>query len=134
MPEEPVDRFARGIDVAMHLFAGSPSPPAFPVPAEFAEDWTRLSLSTVMGDVWSRPGLERAQRALVTIALLTALNRPEQLRAYIGVGLNAGLTRVEVCEAILHTAVYAGFPAAVEGFRIAAEVFADYDEAAGTAP
>jgi 4-carboxymuconolactone decarboxylase len=84
-----------------------------------------------MGDVWSRPGLDAAQRSLVTIALLTALNRPEQLRAYLAVGLNQGLTRAQVCEVILHTAVYAGFPAAIEGFRIATEVFAAYDEAAG---
>lgn len=127
MSEEPVDRFAVGVDTAIHLFAGSPSPPAFPVPAEIAEDWNRFSMSTVMGDVWTRPGLQRTQRVLVTIALLTALNRPAQLRAYVGVGINAGLTRAEICEAILHTAIYAGFPAAVEGFRVAAEVFAEYD-------
>lgn len=130
MPDEPADRFTQGLTTAMRLFAGAPSLPSFPVPAEIAADWNELSMSTVMGDVWSRTGLDAAQRSLVTIALLTALNRPEQLRAYLAVGLNQGLTRAQVCEVILHTAVYAGFPTAIEGFRIATEVFAEYDEAA----
>jgi 4-carboxymuconolactone decarboxylase len=124
------DRFTLGIHTAMELFADSPSPPAFSVPAEFAEEWNRFSMSTVMADVWNRPGLARPQRVLATIAILAALNRTEQLRAYIGVGLNQGLSRTEVCEVILHTAVYAGFPCAVEAFRIATEVFAEYDAAA----
>jgi 4-carboxymuconolactone decarboxylase len=133
MSDEAVDRFNRGLTTAMQLFAGAPSLPSFPVPDEIAADWNQLSMSTVMGDVWSRPGLDPARRSLVTIALLTALNRPEQLRAYIAIGLNQGLSRAEVCEAIMQTAVYAGFPAAIEGFRVASEVFAAYDAAADAA-
>lgn len=134
MAEEPDDRFTRGVTTAIRLFAGSPGIPSFPVPEEIAEDWSNLSVATVMGDVWSRPGLDAQQRSLITIALLTALGRPEQLRVYLGIGLNQGLTRSQVCEAILHTSVYAGFPAAIEGFRVASEVFAEYDAAgeAGT--
>lgn len=129
MADERNDRFTRGVTTAIGLFAGSPDIPSFPVPQEIAEDWNHLSVATVMGDVWSRPGLETDQRALISIALLSALGRPEQLRAYVGIGLNQGLTRSQVCEAILHTSVYAGFPAAIEGFRIASEVFAEYDAA-----
>lgn len=130
MSTEPTDRFTRGLTTAMNLFSGAPSLPSFPVPDEIAADWNELSMSTVMGDVWSRPGLDTAQRSLVTIALLTALNRPQQLRAYVAIGLNQGLSRAQVCEAIFHTSVYAGFPAAIEGFRIAREVFAEYDAVA----
>jgi 4-carboxymuconolactone decarboxylase len=67
---------------------------------------------------------------MITIALLTALAKPEQLRVYVGVGMNLGLSRAQICEIIWHTAIYAGFPAAVEGFRIAGEAFAEYDAAA----
>jgi 4-carboxymuconolactone decarboxylase len=124
---ESDDRYTVGLTTAMALFAGSPELPDFAVPAEIASDWGELSMATVMGDVWSRPGLGARDRSLITVALLTALGRPDQLRAYLGVGLNQGLTRSELCEAILHTSVYAGFPAAIEGFRVAAEVFDRYD-------
>lgn len=127
------DRFTHGLSVAMGLFAGSPELPSFPVPAEIEDDWGQLSMGTVMGDVWGRPGLDPRQRALITVALLTALGRPDQLRAYAGVGLNQGLTRAELCEAVLHTAVYAGFPAAIEGFRVLTEVFDRYDAAGNKA-
>ncbi len=129
MTEEPNERFARGVATAIELFSGSPTLPSFPVPDEIEDDWSRFSVSTVMGDVWSRPGLDALQRAMITIALLTASDKPEQLRAYISIGLNQGVTRSQVCEVILHTAAYAGFPAAIEGLRVAEEVFGEYDAA-----
>ncbi len=130
MGDAPDERFVRGMEVAAKLFPpGSPSAPAFKYPPEIVEDWSKLSLSTVFGDVWSRPGLELRDRSIINIAALTVLNKPEQLRAYIPGGLNVGLTREEVCEVILQMAVYAGFPTAIEGFRIATEVFEKFDEA-----
>ncbi|HEV8295786.1 MAG TPA: carboxymuconolactone decarboxylase family protein, partial [Acidimicrobiales bacterium] len=60
---------------------------------------------------------------MITIAMLTALGRQDELRIHIGLGLDNGLSKTEVCEVIMHAAVYAGFPAAVTGFRIATEVF-----------
>jgi 4-carboxymuconolactone decarboxylase len=83
-----------------------------------------------MGDVWGRPGLEPKDRAKLTIAVLTALDKPEQLKSYITGGLNLGLTREEICEVILHVSVYAGFPAAIQGFAAANEVFDAIDSAA----
>lgn len=130
MTGEPDDRFARGIATAMDLFSGSPTLPRFPVPDEIDADWNGFSVSTVMGDVWSRPGLDAKHRSMITIALLTATHKPEQLKAYVSIGLNQGLTRSQICEVILHTSVYAGFPAAIEGFRIASKVFGEYDAAA----
>jgi len=127
---EPDERLARGMKIALELFppkSGAPRPPAFRYPKEIAEDWNRFSLSTVMGDVWGRPAIEPKQRAMVSIAVLAALDKPEQLRAYIAGGLNLGLTREEVCETILHIAVYAGFPTAIQAFAVASEVFDDLD-------
>lgn len=123
------ERFVKALGVASEMFSGSPSFPRFPVPAEVDDEWNSFSVGVVMGEVWPRDGLDKQRRALVTIALLTALAKPEQLRVYVGVGMNLGLTRAEICEVIWHTAIYAGFPAAVEGFRIAGEVFEEYDGA-----
>lgn len=125
------ERMERAIASATELFKpGAPvSAPSFEYPPEIADDWRQFSMSTVMGDVWGRPGLAKKQRALITIALLTALDKPQQLRAYVTAGLNLGLTREEICETIMHVSVYAGFPAAIQGLGVAKEVFSAFDAA-----
>ena len=131
MADQADDRLARGMKTALELFTpkstGKPRPPSFQYPAEIAQDWNEFSISTVMGDVWGRPGLEPKQRAMITIGVLTALGKPEKLRSYITAGLNLGLTREEICEIILQISVYAGFPSAIQGFGVANEVFSDQD-------
>jgi len=131
MADQSDDRLARGMATALELFtprsSGLPRPPSFDYPEEIADDWNRFSISTVMGDVWGREGLGRKERAMITIGVLAALNKPEQLRSYITAGLNLGLTREEICETILHISVYAGFPTAIQGFAVANEVFAGLD-------
>lgn len=121
------DRLAKGMATAIELFTAkstdAPKPPTFQYPDEIAADWNQFSISTVMGDVWGRPGLEKKDRAKITIGVLAALNKPEQLKSYITAGLNLGLTREEVCEIILHISVYAGFPTAIQAFGVANEVF-----------
>ena len=74
------------------------------------------------GTVWSRPGIDRKQRSILNIAMLVALNRPNQLRSHVEGAINNGTSMEELREIILHCAVYAGLPAAVEGFRVAEEV------------
>lgn len=134
MSDDIDDRLARGMATAIKLFtpstSGAPRPPSFEYPKEIVEDWNQFSISTVMGDVWGREGLEPKNRAMITIAVLTAMNKPEQLRSYITAGLNLGLTREEICEIILHISVYAGFPTAIQGFGVANDVFKGLDEAA----
>ena len=73
------------------------------------------------GSVWEREGLTRKERSLITIAALTALRAPQELKGHVRGALNNGCT-AEICEAILHCAVYAGVPAAGEAFRAAKEV------------
>ena len=94
-----------------------------PMPAEFAKEFSTFVAETVMGSLWSRPGLSPRDRSLITIAALTALDRPNELRIHLGLGLDNGLERKEICELIMHMAGYGGFPVAVEGMRIAKEVF-----------
>ena len=74
------------------------------------------------GDVWQRPGLDRKTRSLITVAMLTALGKPHELKGHVRGALNNGVTPEELQEVLLHAAVYCGVPAAVDAFRTAAEV------------
>jgi 4-carboxymuconolactone decarboxylase len=75
------------------------------------------------GDVWNRPGLDRRTRSLLNLAMLTALNRPHELKLHLKGALNNGVTKDEMREVFLQALVYCGAPAAVDSFRTAREVF-----------
>ena len=94
-----------------------------PAPENIREDWHNLIIDTVLGEVWDRPGLAQRDKSLVTIATLTALNLPNELKLHMQRGLSNGLSQEEISEAILHVAIYAGFPVAVEGMRVAKDLF-----------
>ena len=79
------------------------------------------------GDVWSRPGLDRASRSMITLALLTALGQEHELAMHVSGALGNGLTREQIQEVLLQCAVYAGVPAANRAFAIAQEVFDSTD-------
>jgi 4-carboxymuconolactone decarboxylase len=75
------------------------------------------------GDVWNRPGLDRRTRSLLNLAMLTALNRPVELRLHVRGALNNGVPKDEIKEVFLQAAIYCGVPAAIDSFRGAREVF-----------
>ena len=77
------------------------------------------------GDVWLRPGLDLKTRSLVTVAMLTALGRQNELKGHVRGALNNGATVQEIQEVLLHATIYCGVPTAVEAFRSAAEVVGD---------
>jgi 4-carboxymuconolactone decarboxylase len=79
------------------------------------------------GEIWTRPGLPRKTRSMITIAMMVALNRPDELRMHLGAATNNGVTRKEIQEVLLQTAIYCGVPAANNAFHIAEEVFQDSD-------
>jgi len=80
------------------------------------------------GEIWTRPGLPRKTRSLITIAMMVALNRTEELRLHLSAAANNGVTRKEIQEVLLQTAIYCGVPAANSAFRTADEVFAEQDK------
>lgn len=93
--------------------------------ADIAPDFARYILEFSFGDIYSRPGLDLRARETATIAALTAMgNAAPQLKVHIEAGLNVGLSREEITEIIMQMAVYAGFPAALNGLFAAKEVFA----------
>jgi 4-carboxymuconolactone decarboxylase len=94
---------------------------------EFQDLLTRYA----WGEVWSRPGLPRHTRSLLTLATLVALNRPDEFRMHIRAAVTNGVTREEIAEALLHAAVYCGFPAANGAFHLAKEELARIDAVSG---
>ena len=86
------------------------------------------------GTIWSRPGLAPATRSMLTLALLAALDCPEQLRAHITGARNLGVTRREMIEIFLHVMLYCGAPAALNAVKVAMGAFRDWDAKAAAAP
>jgi 4-carboxymuconolactone decarboxylase len=91
--------------------------------AKLAPDFYRYVAETAFGMIWSRPGLARRDRSLVTVAQLAALGKTGELRGHLAGALNNGCTQDELVEVLMQTAVYAGVPAANEALGIAADVF-----------
>jgi 4-carboxymuconolactone decarboxylase len=85
----------------------------------FNEEFQALMTRYAWGEIWTRPGLARGTRSLLTIAMMVALNRNEELRLHLRAAANNGVTRDEIKEVLLQTAVYCGAPAALEAFRLA---------------
>jgi 4-carboxymuconolactone decarboxylase len=83
------------------------------------------------GDVWARPGLDRRARSMITLAALTSLRAENEIGMHVRAALRNGLTREEIAEVLLHTAVYAGVPAANAAFAIAQRVLDEEEGAAG---
>lgn len=120
------DRYERGL-AALRMVTGDERPVVLDSVAEIAPDLARMTIEFGYGDIWSRPGLEPRQRQLATVAALAALgNAAPQLRFHIAGALNVGCTRREVVETVIHTSVYAGFPAALNALGAAREVFATH--------
>lgn len=96
---------------------------------DIAPDFARYLIEFPFGDIYSRPGLDLRSREIATVAALTALgNAAPQLKVHIGAALHVGLTQDEIIEVIMQMAVYAGFPAALNGLFAAKEVFASHKD------
>jgi 4-carboxymuconolactone decarboxylase len=94
---------------------------------EFNTPFQDLLIEYCWGAVWGRDGLPRKTRSMLNIAMISILNRPNELRTHIKGALTNGVTREEIREVLMQVAVYAGAPAGVDGFRLAREVFAELD-------
>src|SRR5712692_10002902 len=93
--------------------------------AEFQDLITRYA----WGEIWARPGLPRQARSLISLAMMVALNRSDELRLHLRAALNNGVTRDEIKEVLLQTSIYCGVPAANSAFHIAQKIFDEDDRA-----
>jgi 4-carboxymuconolactone decarboxylase len=94
-------------------------------PDRFTKQQNELVTSIAWGTIWSRPGLPLKVRSLVTLGMLTALNRPDEIKGHIAGALNNGATPDEIVEVFVHAAGYCGFPASNGAVRLAVEVFSE---------
>lgn len=90
---------------------------------EFTRPLQELITESAWGMIWTRRGLPRKTRSLVNLAMLTALNRPHELKLHVRGALRNGCSKAEIMEVLLQTAVYCGVPAAIDSFRLARQVF-----------
>ena len=93
----------------------------------FTEPFQDFITRYAWGEIWSRPGLPRHTRSLLTLAMMIALNRADEFRMHVRAALNNKVTREEIQEVLLQSAIYCGLPAANAAFHIAQEVFAEVD-------
>jgi 4-carboxymuconolactone decarboxylase len=92
---------------------------------DFNREFQDLITRYAWGEIWARPGLTRRSRSLIVIATMVALNRPEEVRLHLRAAFNNGVTRDEIKEVLLQSAIYCGVPAANSAFYAAEEVFAE---------
>ena len=90
---------------------------------DFNRDFQRLVTQYCWGEIWGRPGLDKKTRSILNLGMLSALNRPHEIKAHVRGALANGLTKDEIKEVFLQVAIYCGVPAAVDSFRIAKETF-----------
>src|SRR5580700_7093718 len=93
----------------------------------FTEPFQDFITRYAWGEIWSRPGLPRNTRSLITLAMMVALNRNDEFRMHVRAALNNKVTREEIQEVLLQAAIYCGVPASNAAFHLAQEVFAEID-------
>ena len=121
------DRFKNGMEVRKSVLGEDHVERAEANKTDFDADFQRFITETAWGSVWVRPGLEIKTRHLLTIAMLAALGRHEELALHVRATRNTGISRSEVKEALMQVAVYAGVPAANSAFAVAKRVYAEMD-------
>jgi 4-carboxymuconolactone decarboxylase len=129
---EPSDRYQRGL-ARLSEIDGQAGENVINGLADIAPDFARYLVEFPFGDIYSRPGLDLRSREIAVVAALTAMgNAAPQLKVHLQAALNVGVTREEIVEVIMQMAVYAGFPAALNGLAAAREVFAAHPVADAT--
>lgn len=119
------DRYSRGL-AKLNEIDGAQGQRVVDSLQDIAPDFARYVIEFPFGDIYSRPGLDLKSREIAVVAALTALgNATPQLKVHVHGALNVGCTKDEIVEVMMQTAVYAGFPAAVNGLFAAKEVFAE---------
>ena len=119
------ERHAKGMEVRRGVLGDAHVDRAEAAKTSFDADFQDLITRYAWGEIWSRPELSRSTRSLLTIALLVALNRPEELRMHLRAARNNGVTPGEIREVLLHCAIYCGLPAANAAFHVAKDVLAE---------
>ncbi|MEP7328016.1 MAG: 4-carboxymuconolactone decarboxylase [Betaproteobacteria bacterium] len=121
------DRYDAGMQVRRAVLGDAHVDRSLTHRTAFNEEFQDLITRYAWGEVWTRPGLPRQTRSLITLALMIALNRGDEFKMHVRAAANNGVTRDEIKEVLLQCAIYCGVPAANQAFHQAQEVFTDID-------
>jgi 4-carboxymuconolactone decarboxylase len=125
------DDYERGLALRKEVLGADYVARSFAAADDFSRPMQELSTEYCWGKIWSREGLSRRDRSLVNIGMISALNRPNELKLHVKAALTNGLSRDEIREVLLQVAIYCGVPAGLDSTRIAREAFAELDAARG---
>ncbi len=121
------ERYSAGIEVRRAVLGDAHVDKALANQSSFNREFQDLITRYAWGEIWSRPGLTRRERSLVTLAMMIALNHPDEFRMHVRAALRNRVTREEIKEVLLQSAIYCGVPAANQAFHLAEQVFAEMD-------
>ena len=124
------DLYKRGLEIRKAVLGKDYVEKSIAGADKFSRPIQELSTEYCWGRIWSRPGLARRDRSLLNLSMISALNRPHELKLHVKAALTNGLSRDEICEVFLQVAIYCGIPAGIDSVRIAREAFAEVDAAA----
>lgn len=132
-PSAPSERYAQGMKTRRSVLGDAHVDRARANQTPFDGPFQEMITEGAWGTVWSRPNWTKRERSMVTIALLAALGHHDEVAMHIRATANTGATKDDICEALMHVAIYAGVPAANHAFKIAKATYAemDADKAAG---
>lgn len=122
------EKFEKGLEIRKAVLGEEYVDNSINNATDFNRDLQELVTTYCWGEVWGREGLPRKTRSIINLAMITALNRPHELKLHVRGALNNGLTVDEIKEVLLQTAIYCGVPAAVDAFRTANEVIDEYEK------
>jgi 4-carboxymuconolactone decarboxylase len=125
--------FERGLEIRKSVLGTEFVEKSIANATEFNLPLQELVTEYCWGAVWGRAGLSKKIRSMLNLAMISALNRPHELKMHVRGALKNGVSREEIREVLLQVAIYAGVPAGVDSFRIAAEVLAEVDAQGGAA-
>lgn len=126
-PKMDKQRFETGMEIRKSVLGREFVEKSFAAADDFNREQQELVTEYCWGAVWGRPGLEKKTRSMLNLAMLSALNRPHELKMHVAGALRNGVSRDEIKEVFLAVMIYAGVPACVDSFRIAREVFAEFE-------
>lgn len=124
-PEFDSPQFAKGLKIRKEVLGAEHVQKSLDGATDFTAPMQKLVTEWCWGELWSRPGLDRRTRSIINLSMLSALNRPHEVRLHVRGALNNGLTQEEITEILLQVAVYCGVPAALDSMKVAAEVLAE---------
>ena len=119
------ETFDRGLAIRRKVLGAEHVEKSFATADDFNLPMQELVTEYCWGEIWGRDGLEHKTRSLLNLAMLSALNRPHEIKAHVRGALNNGVTKAEITEVFLQVAIYCGVPAAIDSFRIARETFTE---------